>query len=92
MGRVYSQNDIDVKRIHPSANGYMTHEGMMQIAAQLVHELEPQQAGEFAGILKAAIIASYNDEQLKVIDEQLLSNGVDVTPICRTKHPPAPTG
>jgi len=65
----------------------MTHLQMQQVAAQLVHELEPQQAGEFAGILKAAIMASYNDEQLKVIDEQLLSNGVDVTPICRKRLP-----
>jgi hypothetical protein len=68
----------------------MTHAQMQQIAAQLVQGLEPFEVKEFAGVVREAIAAAYTAEQLKVIDEQLLSAGIDVTPICRTKHPPAP--
>jgi hypothetical protein len=67
----------------------MTHSEMLDLTAQLVANLEPEQTAEFAGILKDAIINGNNLADLQLIDELLLSVGIDVNAGCR-KHPPAP--
>lgn len=69
----------------------MTNERMQEIAAEIVADLEISQAGEFAGILREALEnAPYNPEQMEELDAKLYAAGVDVNPVCRKKHPPAP--
>jgi hypothetical protein len=68
----------------------MTRDEMITIADAITNSLDAQDAGTFAGILKDRIMASYTEEELELIDSLLYSAGVDVNPICRKKHPPAP--
>ena len=56
----------------------MEHVEMMRIAAQLVRELDLEQVGEFAEVLKDAVQQGYTTEQLEIIDKQLLSVGIDI--------------
>ena len=66
----------------------MTTERMIELADEIVRDLDAAQAGEFAAILRDAIEnAPYTTEQLETIDAGLLANGVDVNPVCRKKHP-----
>ena len=69
----------------------MTEQRMQEIADEVVNDLDPSQAGAFAAILKHALeSAPYSPAQFQDIDAQLYAAGVDVSPVCRTKHPPAP--
>lgn len=63
---------------------------LTQIVDQIFADVQPQQTAQFANLLKAKIMNGYSTDQQKIIDEQLLSAGVDVNPTCRVKHPPAP--
>ena len=66
----------------------MTTDRMIELADEIVRDLDAAQAGEFAAILRGAIEnAPYSTEQLQTIDAGLLANGVDVNPVCRKKHP-----
>ena len=65
----------------------MTHTRMLELVDMIFADLEPDQAGEFAELMKYKIMQSYSTDQLKIIDDQLLGVGVDVNPICRKKVP-----
>jgi hypothetical protein len=59
----------------------MTHEQMQEQAAHLVAFLEPEKVAEFAEVVKHAIMNSYNDEQLKIIADQLELAGIIISGI-----------
>jgi hypothetical protein len=61
-----------------------------ELVDSVAANLQPEQAGEFATLLKNKIENSYSTDVLKIIDDQLLAAGMDVNPACRVKHPPAP--
>ena len=56
----------------------MEHVEMMRIAADIVRELDLEQVGEFAEVLKDAVQQGYTKEQLEIIDKQLLAVGIDI--------------
>lgn len=65
----------------------MTETRMREIADELTSDLAPSQAGIFAGILRNYI---ENSDDAELIDAYLYYAGVDVAPVCRKNHPPAP--
>ena len=65
----------------------MTHTRMLELVDMIFADLAPEQVGEFTEVMKSKILQSYSIDQLKIIDDQLMNVGVDVNPICRTKHP-----
>lgn len=66
----------------------MTTERMIELADEIVRDLDAAQAGEFAAILRGAIEnAPYSVAELETIDAGLLAAGFDVNPVCRKKHP-----
>lgn len=71
----------------------MTHERMTEIANELVTDLDMDQVDMFAREIKSAIQgAGFTSAQLEELDSRLYYAGVDVNPVCRHKHPPAPIG
>jgi len=68
----------------------MTEDRMREFADAISEELDAQDAGMFASILKEKITTSYTEEELELIDSLLYHAGVDVAPFCRKTHPPAP--
>jgi hypothetical protein len=68
----------------------MTREQMLDIADTICDNLAPEDAGDFAFILKDRIMAAYTEAELQLIDALLYEQGIDVSPLCRKVHPPAP--
>jgi hypothetical protein len=58
-----------------------------EIVDQIFADVTPEQTGEFATLLKQKLESGYSTDQLKIIDEQLMSAGIDVNPFCRKGHP-----
>ena len=61
---------------------------MQEIADMITGELELIDAAEFVHVLKMTIMEhGYSLTELEILDAAFLANGIDVNPICRSKHP-----
>jgi len=66
----------------------MTTERMQEIADLIVLELDMIDAAEFVHVLRVTIEShGYSLTELEILDAAFLANGIDVGPICRSKHP-----
>jgi hypothetical protein len=65
----------------------MTNERMTEVAAILVAELEVFEVAEFAHLLQTAIMASYPEEELKIIADQFEAAGITIADIPCKRHP-----
>jgi len=60
-----------------------------ELADYVFANIQVNQTAEFAAAIKQKF-ENYSVDQQRIIDEQLLSVGIDVNAACRVKHPPAP--
>jgi hypothetical protein len=58
-----------------------------ELAALICYELSPEEWGEMASILFDEVENGYTPNDVKIIFDQLTIAGVDVTGICKKKHP-----
>jgi len=65
----------------------MTTERMQEIAAIMVAELEVFEVAEFAHLLQTAIMASYSEDELKIIADQFEAAGITIADIPCKRHP-----
>ena len=65
----------------------MTTERMQEIAAIMVAELEVFEVAEFAHLLQTAIMASYDEEELKIIADQFEAAGITIAGIPCKRYP-----
>ena len=67
----------------------MTTERMQEIAGMIVTELDiVNDTAQFVHEIRVAIEShGYTQDELIIIDEAFLANGIDVAPICRKKVP-----
>lgn len=58
-----------------------------ELAALICEELNPEDWGEMASVLFDEVENQHTAEGVKIIYDQLLIAGVDVTGICKKKRP-----
>jgi len=67
----------------------MTTERMQEIVGFITSELDVvNDTAQFVHEIRVAIEShGYTQDELIIIDEAFMANGIDVAPICRSKHP-----